>query len=62
MTGLRATRVWIFADSATVLRWSPELTLRHRIDSMVPGRHGSTSSDGVTRRTTAAGNSKSGAR
>src|SRR5512135_2531008 len=42
MTGPRATGVWISADSATVLRWSPELTLRHRIDSTVPGRHRST--------------------
>jgi hypothetical protein len=32
----------ISADSATVLRWSPEHTVRHRIDSTVPGRHRST--------------------
>jgi hypothetical protein len=25
-----------------VLRWSPELTVRHRIDSTVPGRHRAT--------------------
>jgi hypothetical protein len=42
MTGARATGVWISANSATVLRWSPELTVRHRIDSTVPGRHRST--------------------
>jgi len=42
MTGLRATGVWMSATSATVLRWSPELTVRHRIDSTVPGRHRST--------------------
>ena len=39
MTGPRTTGVWISANSATVLRWSPELTVRHRIDSTVPGRH-----------------------
>jgi hypothetical protein len=42
MTSPRSTGVWISANSATVLRWSPELTLRHRIDSTVPGRHRST--------------------
>jgi len=42
MTGPRATGVWISADSASVVRWSAELTLRHRIDSTVPGRHRST--------------------
>ena len=42
MTGPHATGVWISANSATVLRWSPELTVRHRIDSTVPGRHRST--------------------
>jgi hypothetical protein len=42
MTGPRTSGVWISADSATVLRWSPELTVRHRIDSRVPGRHRST--------------------
>ena len=42
MTGPRTTGVWISANSATVLRWSPELTVRHRIDSTVPGRHRST--------------------
>ena len=42
MTGPRTTGVWISASSATVLRWSPELTVRHRIDSTVPGRHRST--------------------
>jgi hypothetical protein len=42
MTGPGTTGVWISANSATVLRWSPELTVRHRIDSTVPGRHRST--------------------
>ncbi len=42
MTSPRTTGVWISADSATMLRWSPELTVRHRIDSTVPGRHRST--------------------
>jgi hypothetical protein len=42
MTSPRITGIWISADSATVLRWSPELTVRHRIDSTVPGRHRST--------------------
>jgi hypothetical protein len=42
MTGPRATGVLISASSATVLRWSPERTVRHRIDSTVPGRHRST--------------------
>ncbi|MGZ6266607.1 MAG: hypothetical protein ACXWN4_06860 [Candidatus Limnocylindrales bacterium] len=42
MTGPRTTGVWMSANSATVLRWSPELTVRHRIDSTVPGRHRST--------------------
>lgn len=42
MTGPSSTGVWISAESAMVLRWSPELTVRHRIDSTVPGRHRST--------------------
>ena len=42
MTGLGTTGIWISADSATMLRWNPEVTLRHRIDSTVPGRHRST--------------------
>ena len=42
MTDPRATGLWISAGSARVLRWSPELTVRHRIDSTVPGRHRST--------------------
>lgn len=42
MTSPRTTGIWISANSATVLRWSPELTLRHRIDSTVAGRHRST--------------------
>ena len=42
MIGPHTTGVWISANSATVLRWSPELTVRHRIDSRVPGRHRST--------------------
>jgi hypothetical protein len=44
MSGPRSTRVWISANSATVLRWSPAFTVRHRIDSTVPGRHRSTGS------------------
>ncbi len=42
MTSPRTTGVWISAHSATMLRWSPELTVRHRIDSTVPARHRST--------------------
>ncbi len=42
MTSPRTTGVWISANSATMLRWSPELTVRHRIDSLVAGRHRST--------------------
>ncbi|MFI5461514.1 MAG: hypothetical protein ACHRXM_39480 [Isosphaerales bacterium] len=42
MTSPHFTGIWISADSATLLRWSPELTVRHRIDSSVPGRHRST--------------------
>jgi hypothetical protein len=42
MIGPHTTGVWISASSAMVLRWSPELTVRHRIDSTVPGRHRST--------------------
>ena len=42
MTGPHTTGIWISADSAIVLRWSPEFTVRHRIDSTVPGRHRST--------------------
>jgi hypothetical protein len=42
MTGPHTTGVWISANSAAVLRWSPGVTVRHRIDSTVPGRHRST--------------------
>ena len=42
MTGPRTTGVWISANSAAVLHWSPELTVRHRVDSTVPGRRRST--------------------
>ena len=42
MTGPHTTGAWISASSAAVVRWSPELTVRHRIDSSVPGRHRST--------------------
>ena len=42
MTSPRTTGVWISADSATMFRWSPEFSVRHRIDSTVPGRHRST--------------------
>jgi hypothetical protein len=50
MTGPRATGVGISARSAMVLRWSPELTVRHRIDSTVPGRHRSTGRQPTERR------------
>ena len=42
MSGIHTTGVWISAKSATVLRWSPQLSVRHRIVSSVPGRHRST--------------------
>ena len=42
MTIPRTTGISISANSATMLRWSPEFTVRHRIDSTVPGRHRST--------------------
>jgi hypothetical protein len=42
MSGPHTTGVWISAHWATLLRWSPQLTLRHRIDSTVTGRHRST--------------------
>ena len=42
MNDPRATGIWISAESATTLRWSPELTVRHRIDSTIPSRHRST--------------------
>ena len=42
MTSPRTTGVWISANSATMFGWSPEFTVRHRIDSTVPGRHRST--------------------
>ena len=42
MTSPHATGIWITANSAIMLRWSPELTVRQRIDSTVPGRHRST--------------------
>lgn len=42
MSSPRVTGVWISANSATVVRWGPELTVRHRIDSTVPGRHRAT--------------------
>ena len=37
-----STDVWISATSATVIRWGPQGSLRHRIVSTVPGRHRST--------------------
>ena len=43
MTDLRTTGVWISADSARIVQWSPESTWRHRIHSGVPGRHRATS-------------------
>ena len=42
MSSPGATGIWITADSARTLRWSPELTVRHRIESTVPSRHRST--------------------
>ena len=42
MTSPHTTGTWITANSATILRWSPELTVRHRINSTVPSRHRST--------------------
>ena len=42
MTDLRTTGVWISADSARIVQWSPESTWRHRIDSGVPRRHRAT--------------------
>ncbi len=42
MTSPHTTGVWMTADLATILRWSVELTVRHRIDSTVAGRHRST--------------------
>jgi hypothetical protein len=36
------TGVWISADSATILRWSPQVRVRHRIVSTVLGHHRST--------------------
>jgi len=36
------TGIWISANSATVLRWSPEVSVRYRIVSTVPGHHRST--------------------
>jgi len=42
MSSPHTTGVWMTAESATVLRWSPELTVPHLIPSTVPGRHRST--------------------
>ncbi len=42
MSDSHTTGVWISASSATVLRWSPQGSVRHRIVSTVPGRHRST--------------------
>jgi hypothetical protein len=42
MTTRQTSGVWISANSATILRWGAELTMRHRIDSKIPGRHRST--------------------
>ena len=36
------TGIWISANSATVLQWSQQGSLLHRIVSTVPGRHRST--------------------
>ena len=42
MNNPHATGVWISAGSASVLRWTTDLTTRLRIESTVPGRHRST--------------------
>lgn len=42
MAAEQATGVWITAESAQIVRWSPGTVLRHRIESAVPGRHRST--------------------
>jgi hypothetical protein len=42
MSGIHTTGVWISANSATVLRWSPHVSVRHHIVSTVPGHHRST--------------------
>ncbi len=42
MSGPHATGVWMSADVASVVRWSGDVVLRHRIESTVPGRHRST--------------------
>jgi hypothetical protein len=42
MAAPHATGVWISADFASVVRWSGDVALRHRIESTVPGRHRST--------------------
>ena len=43
MNTQQTTGVWISAASATILRWGPDgVTVRERIDSLVPGRHRST--------------------
>ena len=42
MTSPHTTGVWMTADSATVLRWSAAVIVRHRIDSTVAGRHRAT--------------------
>jgi hypothetical protein len=42
MTRPHTTGIWMTADSAAILRWSAELTVRHRIESTVARRHRST--------------------
>jgi hypothetical protein len=42
MSDTPTTGVWISASAATVVRWSPQVHVRHRIVSTVPGRHRST--------------------
>jgi len=42
MTNPHATGVWISAGSASVLRWTADLTTRLNIESTAPGRHRST--------------------
>ena len=42
MSAPHATGVWISADFASVVRWSGDVALRHRIESTVSGRPRST--------------------
>jgi hypothetical protein len=42
MSTPHASGVWISADFASVVRWSGDVALHHRIESTVAGRHRST--------------------